>query len=42
MAKNVFIYLNWYYVMWVDILYLKYGKINFPTDSYPSELFLDF
>lgn len=36
MAKNVFNFLNGHDAIWVDVLYHKYGKINFWIDSTPS------
>lgn len=37
MAKNVFSYLIGHKVIWVDIMYHKYGEINFCVDSIPLE-----
>lgn len=37
MAKNIFKYLNHGDEIWVDILYDKYGKINFWRDPVPSK-----
>lgn len=36
MAKNLFKYLNKHGPIWVDILYMKYGVINFWTHSAPT------
>ncbi|XP_039131805.1 uncharacterized protein LOC120268480 [Dioscorea cayenensis subsp. rotundata] len=36
MAKNVISYLNHHDAIWVDILYHKYGQVNFWTDTIPA------
>lgn len=35
MAKNGFKYINYHNDIWVDILHLKYSKINFSLDAIP-------